>query len=57
MGMCLPQRTQTLAVSIIADDELPVVATLNDVVRVSGNSETGLTGHEFSKTQRILIGI
>jgi hypothetical protein len=55
--MLLPQRTQTLAVSIIADDELPVVAALNNMVRVSGNSETGLTGHEFSQTQRILIGI
>jgi hypothetical protein len=57
MGMFLPKCTQTLTVSIIADDELAVIASLNDMMRVSGNSETGLTGHEFSKTQRSLIGI
>jgi hypothetical protein len=45
LRVLLPQRQQTLTVRIVAHDGLSVVAALNDVVRVSGNSEAGLAGH------------
>jgi hypothetical protein len=56
--MLLPQRQQALAVRIVAHNGLAVVATLNDVVRVSGNGEAGLAGHGDSlKETGSLIGI
>jgi hypothetical protein len=56
--MLLPQRQQTLTVRVIAHDGLSVVAALNNMVRVSGNSEAGLAGHEDSLGEaRSLIGI
>jgi hypothetical protein len=41
----LPKRQQTLTVGIIAHDGLAVIAALDDVVRVGGNSEARLAGH------------
>jgi hypothetical protein len=58
LRMLLPQRQQTLTVRVIAHDGLSVVAALNNMVRVSGNSEAGLAGHEDSLGEaRSLIGI
>jgi hypothetical protein len=36
---------QALAVGVVDHDGLPVVATLDDVVRVAGNREAGQAGH------------
>jgi hypothetical protein len=56
--MLLPQRQQTLTVSIVAHDGLAVIAALNDVVRVSGNGEAGLAGHgKLPEEDASLIGI
>jgi hypothetical protein len=58
LRMLLPQCQQTLTVRVIAHDGLSVVATLNDVVRVSGNGEAGLAGHgELPEENASLIGI
>jgi hypothetical protein len=58
LRMLLPQRQQTLAVCIVAHDGLAVIATLNDVVRVSGNGEAGLAGHgKLQEENASLIGI
>ena len=43
--MFLPERQQTLTVGVIAHDGLSIIATLDDVVRVSGNGEAGLARH------------
>jgi hypothetical protein len=56
--MLLPQRQQTLPVRIVAHDGLAVVAALNNVVGVSGNSKAGLAGHgNYLCETRSLIGI
>ena len=48
-GLCvfMPKRQQTLPVGIVTHDGLSVIATLNDMVRIGCNSESGLAGHEL----------
>jgi hypothetical protein len=55
----LPQQGQELlAIRIVPHNGLSVIAALNDVVRVSGNSEAGLAGHEELLEENFsLIGI
>jgi hypothetical protein len=58
LRMLLPQRQQSLAVRVVANDGLAVIAALDDVVRVSGNGEAGLAGHGNSLSDLVsLIGI
>jgi hypothetical protein len=58
LRMLLPQRQKTFAVRIVTHDGLAVVATLDNVVRVSGNGEAGLAGHrKLPEENASLIGI
>jgi hypothetical protein len=45
LRMLLPKGQQAFTVRIIAHDDLAIIATLNDVVRVTCDGETGLAGH------------
>jgi hypothetical protein len=49
--MFKPQIQQPLAVLVVTHDGLAVVAALDDVVRVAGNSEAGQTGHRFPRSE------
>jgi hypothetical protein len=40
-----PQAEQPQSVMVVFENCLPVVATLNHMVRKSGKGETGLSGH------------
>jgi hypothetical protein len=52
LGVFLQQNQHSLEISVVHEDGLAVIAPQNDVVRVSGESETGQAGHV-----PIIIGI
>jgi hypothetical protein len=45
LRLLLPQRQQALAIGIVTHNDLPVIAALDHMMWVGGNSEAGLTRH------------
>jgi hypothetical protein len=54
-GLLNQQGPQFPAIGIVPNNGLAIIAPLNDVVRVSGNSETRLAGHEQKRLGKTAV--